>query len=104
MWSARDDGKLAQHGDVDVGVVAGDVFPERKILTVGFERGAEFEQRVGAAHFFEGEHFGIQRADAFADFRLGFGRFGMRPRRGGLIQIIFDIVSGDAERVGGKRT
>src|ERR1035441_10721505 len=61
--AACDDGQLAQHGDVDVGVETLDVLPEREILSVGLERGAEFEQDVGAAHFFERQHVGIHGLD-----------------------------------------
>jgi hypothetical protein len=71
----RDDWKFAQHGDVNVRVCAADVFPIRIIESVSFKRRAQFQKRVGRSHFFEREHVGIQRADAFADFGFGFGSF-----------------------------
>ena len=99
----RDDGKFAQNGDVDVRVHAADVFPKRKIKPVGLERRAQFQQRIGRAHFFERDHVGIHRLDAFADFGFRLGRFDVQTRFGRLIQIIFDIVSGDAESFGWRR-
>jgi len=42
------------------------------------ERSAEFEQRVGGAHFFERKHVGIQCADAFADFVARLNGFDVR--------------------------
>ncbi len=98
----RDDGQLAQNGDMDVRVPALNVFPAWIIQSFGLERSAEFEQRVGAAHFFEREHVRIQRADALADFGARLNGFDLRTRFGWLVQIIFDVVGGNAKCFGGK--
>ena len=74
--SAGGEGEFAQDGDMDVGVEALDVFPEREVAAVGLERGAEFEQGVGGAHFLQREHVGIQRAEALADFGFRLDGFG----------------------------
>ena len=99
---AGGNGQLAQDGDMDVRVPALHVFPIRIIQSFGPERSAEFEQRVGGAHFFEREHVGSQRADAFTDFAARPSGFDVRTRFGRLIQIIFDVVSGNAESFGSK--
>ena len=100
MRMAGDKGKFAQHGDMDVGVKTLDVFPEREVAAVGLERGAEFEQGVGGAHFLQREHVGIQRAEALADFGPGLVGLDEAAGFGGLVQIIFDVVGGDAKRAG----
>ena len=76
---ARDDGQFAQHGHVNVGVLAAHPFPIREILTLGFERAAQFHERAEAAHFLQRKHVGIQCVDAFADLGPGVGGFGLRP-------------------------
>ena len=100
--AAGDNGQPAQHCHVNVRVPALHVFPVRKIQAPGFERIAQFHEGIGAAHFFKGDNVGIQRADAFADLGPGPGGFRVRTRFGRLIQIIFDIVSGNAKCSGGK--
>ena len=97
--AARDDGQFAQHGDVDVRVLAADQFPIGKVQAFGLERTAQFHERAQSAHFLQREHVGIQRADAFADLGPGGGGFGLRPRFRRLVQIIFHVISGDAEIV-----
>ena len=67
----------------------------------GMERRAQFQQRIGRAHFFQREHVRIYRLDTFADFGFGFGGFDMRTRFGRLIQVIFNVVSRDAKSFGG---
>ena len=84
---------------MDVGVGAGDVLPIREVEPGGFERVAQFQQRVGAAHLFEGQHVGLEREDALADFGLGFGGFGVAGL-GGFVEVVFDVVGGDAEGFG----
>ena len=99
---ARDDGEPAQNGNVNIRVPAPDVFPVRKIQSLIFERPAQFQERIGAAHLFQRDDVWIQRADAFADFGPGPGGFRVRTRLGRLIQIIFHIVSGNAKSFDGK--
>src|SRR5436190_24187989 len=77
---AGGEGEAAEDGDVDVGVETRDVFPERKVESIGLERRAEFEQRVGRAHFLEREDVGLQRADALADPGFAFRGLGVWPR------------------------
>ncbi len=97
---ARGDGKTAEDGDVDVGIVTGDVFPIRQRETGGLEGGLQFEQGIGGADFFEGEDVGFEGENAFADF--GLGGFGFRGTgAAGLIEVIFDVVGGDAKGVSG---
>jgi hypothetical protein len=88
---------------VDVRVHAADVFPIRKIQSVGFKRRAQFQQHIGRAHFFECNHVGIHRRDAFTNFGFGFGGLDEMERFGWLIQIIFDVLSGDAEGFSGDK-
>ena len=94
--AAGGDGELAQDGDVDVGVGAGDVFPVREIEPFGFEGVAQFEQRVGAAHFLHGEHVGFEGADALPDFGFRLGGLG-GAGLGGFGEIAFHVVGGHAE-------
>ena len=101
MRPARDDRQTAEHGDMDVRVPAADEFPLRVIRSFGFERIAEFQQGAEAADFFEGDDVGVQRADAFADFGPGGGGFD-RARFPGLVEIIFDVIGGDAECAGAQ--
>ena len=96
----RHNGKFAQHGNMNAVIKTLDVFPKWKILSVGLERRAEFQERVGRAHFFERDHVGIHGADAFANFRFGLGGFDLPTRVGRLVEIIFHIVSCDAESAG----
>ena len=98
----RDDGQPAQDGDVDVRVPALHVFPVRIIQSFGLERSTQFHKRIRAAHFFQGDDVGIQRADAFTDFAARLGGFDVRARFGRLIEIIFDVVSGNAKCFGSK--
>ena len=95
--AAGNDGQPAQHGHVNVRIPALHVFPVGKIQAFGFERIAQFHEGIGAAHFLKGDDVGIQRADAFADLGPGPGGFRLRTRFGRLVQIIFDVVSGNAK-------
>ena len=100
--AARDDGQFAQHGHVDIRVLAADQFPIGKVQTLGLERTAQFHERAQSTHFLQREHVGIQRADAFADFGPGGGGFGLRTRFRRLVQIIFHVIGGDPETVRGE--
>lgn len=87
---------------MDVGIRTRDVIPKRKIQAVGFERSPQFEQGVGGADFLKGDNVGPQRANALADFRLCLRGFDVGTRFGGLVQIIFYVLSGHANRAGGN--
>jgi hypothetical protein len=47
----------------------------------------------------QGEHIRAERADALTHFGLGGGGFDAAPGRG-VIEIVFNIVTGDAENGG----
>ena len=81
---------------MDVGVEASDMFPVREVESFGLQGVAQFEQRVGAAHLLQGEHIGFEGEDALADFGFRIGELG-GAGFGGLIEIVFHVVGGDAE-------
>jgi len=94
---AGDDGQSAKHGDMNIRVHAANEFPIRIIQPIGLERRAEFEQRVRAADFLEREHVGFHGTNAFADFGAPLGGLDARTRFGRLVEMVFDVVSRDAE-------
>ena len=98
----RDDGPPTQHGNVNIRVRAANMLPKWKIQPVGLERRAQFQKRVGRPHFLEREHVRFDGFDAFSDFGLGLVGFGVRTRCRRLVQIVFHVVSGDAEGAGGE--
>ena len=100
MGAARNDRELAENGHVDVRVRASDVLPIWEVEPGVLQGTAQFEKSIRAAHFFQGEHIGFERQDALADLGLRLGGFGVAGR-GGLIEVVLDVVGGDAEGFGG---
>lgn len=100
LWAARGDGESAEDANVDIGIEAGDVFPIRQGEAVALECGLQFEQDIRLADFFERENIGFQRENTFEN--LGFGGVGFCVARAAVVvEIIFYVISGDAEGLGG---
>src|SRR5437899_12514267 len=103
MRSARRKWKFAEHGDMNVRIEACHVFPVRKIPPLGPQRSAQFLQGINAADLLQSQDVRLKRLDAFADFSSRLSRFGM-PRPGSVIQVVFQVISGNAETFRAGRT
>jgi hypothetical protein len=87
--TARGKGKPAQNGRMDIRITAGGMLTMREVDALRF-------QSRDTAHLLQGEHIREKRADALTHLGLGGSGFDAAPGRG-VIQIIFNILSGDAK-------
>ena len=94
--SARDDGKSAQDGDVDVCVAAGDVFPVRVVEAGGLQAGAKLQQRVGAANFLKRQHIRAHGQQCVTHLGLALGGFRGAPRHRA-VEVVLDVVGRHTE-------
>ena len=88
--------KLAQYRHMNVRIEPGDMIPKRKIHPLGCKRLAQLLESRKAAHFLQSQHIRLQCQDVLTNLCFGFSSFG-RAGLGRLIQIIFDVVGGDAK-------
>ena len=94
--TARGKGKPAQNGHMDVRITPGDMLPMREVETLRLQGRPQLQQSRDTAHLLQGEHIWVERADALAHLGLGGSGFDAAPGRG-VIEIVFNIVGGDAK-------
>ncbi len=98
LGTPGDDRKPAENGDMDVGIEAGDQFPVGQVKPGGFEGVLQFEEGISASDLHGVRGRPARRENGFADLGAGgFRTTGRVPLA--TSRVIFDVVSGDAERV-----